>query len=64
MKSKEHSRHVIDKVVEKFKAGLGFKSVSQALNIKQSAVQAIIIKFNKNSTTPKPTKTSTLLLAV
>lgn len=33
MKTKEHTRQVRDKVVEKFKAGLGYKTITQALNI-------------------------------
>uniref|UniRef100_A0AAX7URY0 Transposase Tc1-like domain-containing protein n=1 Tax=Astatotilapia calliptera TaxID=8154 RepID=A0AAX7URY0_ASTCA len=51
MKSKEHSRQVRDKVTEKFKAGLGYKKISQALNIPRSTVQAIIQKWKEYGTT-------------
>ncbi|MGH0144695.1 UNVERIFIED_CONTAM: hypothetical protein FKN15_034030 [Acipenser sinensis] len=36
MKNKEHTRQVRDTVVEKFKAGFGYKKISQALNIPRS----------------------------
>ncbi|XP_070702922.1 chitin synthase chs-2-like [Pempheris klunzingeri] len=49
--SKEHTRQVRDKVVEKFKAGLGYKKISQALNISQSTVQSIIRKWKLYGTT-------------
>uniref|UniRef100_A0AAZ1XDH6 Transposase Tc1-like domain-containing protein n=1 Tax=Oreochromis aureus TaxID=47969 RepID=A0AAZ1XDH6_OREAU len=51
MKSKEHTRQVRDKVIEKFKAGLGSKKISQALNIPRSTVQAIIQKRKEYGTT-------------
>uniref|UniRef100_A0A669ESK4 Transposase Tc1-like domain-containing protein n=1 Tax=Oreochromis niloticus TaxID=8128 RepID=A0A669ESK4_ORENI len=51
MKSKEHTRQVRDKVIEKFKAGLGYKKISQALNIPRSTVQAIIQKWKEYGTT-------------
>jgi len=51
MKTKEHTRQVRDKVVEKFKAGLGYKSISQALNISRSTVQSIIRKWKEYGTT-------------
>ena len=42
MKNKEHTRQVRDTVVKKFKAGFGYKKISQALNIPMSTVQAVI----------------------
>ncbi|KAL0201197.1 hypothetical protein M9458_004384, partial [Cirrhinus mrigala] len=51
MKSKEHTRQVREKVIEKFKAGLGHKKISQALNIPWSTVQAIIQKWKEYGTT-------------
>uniref|UniRef100_A0A6I8Q9Z7 Uncharacterized protein n=1 Tax=Xenopus tropicalis TaxID=8364 RepID=A0A6I8Q9Z7_XENTR len=51
MKSKEHTRQVRDKVIEKFKAGLGYKKISKALNIPRSTVQAIIQKWKEYGTT-------------
>lgn len=38
--TKDRTRQVRDKVVEKFKAGLGCKKISQALNISRSTVQS------------------------
>ncbi|MGH0128846.1 UNVERIFIED_CONTAM: hypothetical protein FKN15_052903 [Acipenser sinensis] len=35
MKNKEHTRQVRDTVVEKFKAGFGYKKISQALHPKE-----------------------------
>ncbi|MCJ8737403.1 hypothetical protein PDJAM_G00023560 [Pangasius djambal] len=49
MKTKEHTRQVRDKVVEKFKAG--YKTISQALNISRSTVQSIIRKWKEYGTT-------------
>uniref|UniRef100_A0A803KA97 Transposase Tc1-like domain-containing protein n=1 Tax=Xenopus tropicalis TaxID=8364 RepID=A0A803KA97_XENTR len=51
MKSKEHTRQVRDKVIEKFKAGLGYKKISKALNIPRSTVQVIIQKWKEYGTT-------------
>ena len=51
MKTKELTRQFRDKVVEKFKAGLGYKKISQALNISRSTVQSIIQKWKKYGTT-------------
>ncbi|KAI4888921.1 hypothetical protein NFI96_005926 [Prochilodus magdalenae] len=45
MKTKEHTRQVRDTVVEKFKARFGYKTISQALNISRSTVQAIILSI-------------------
>uniref|UniRef100_A0AAY4CMC3 Transposase Tc1-like domain-containing protein n=1 Tax=Denticeps clupeoides TaxID=299321 RepID=A0AAY4CMC3_9TELE len=49
--SKEHTRQVRDKVIKKFKAGLGYKNISQSLNIPWSTVQAIIQKWKEYGTT-------------
>uniref|UniRef100_A0AAZ3Q4G5 Sleeping Beauty transposase HTH domain-containing protein n=1 Tax=Oncorhynchus tshawytscha TaxID=74940 RepID=A0AAZ3Q4G5_ONCTS len=57
MKNKEHTRQVRDTVVKKFKAGFGYKKISQALNIPRSTVQAIILKWKEYQTTanlPRP----------
>ncbi|CDQ94039.1 unnamed protein product [Oncorhynchus mykiss] len=51
MKNKEHTRQVRDTVVKKFKAGIGYKNISQALNIPRSTVQAIILKWKEYQTT-------------
>uniref|UniRef100_A0A6I8RU66 Transposase n=1 Tax=Xenopus tropicalis TaxID=8364 RepID=A0A6I8RU66_XENTR len=51
MKSKEHTRQVRDKVIEKFKADLGYKKISKSLNIPRSTVQAIIQKWKEYGTT-------------
>ena len=51
MKTKKHTRQVRDKVVEKYKAGLGYKNISQALNISQSTVLSIIRKWKAYGTT-------------
>ncbi|KAI4898647.1 hypothetical protein NFI96_026008 [Prochilodus magdalenae] len=63
MKTKEPTRQVRDTVVEKFKAGFGYKKISQALNISRSAVQVIILKWNEYQTTanlPRPSRPSKL----
>ena len=63
MKTKEHTRQVPDTVVEKFKAGFGYKKNSQALNISRSTVQAIILKWKEYQTTanlPRPGRPSKL----
>lgn len=51
MKFKEHTRQFRDKVVQKFKAGLGYTKISQALNISRNTVQSIIQKKKENGTT-------------
>uniref|UniRef100_A0A8C7MH88 SEC24 homolog D, COPII coat complex component n=1 Tax=Oncorhynchus kisutch TaxID=8019 RepID=A0A8C7MH88_ONCKI len=63
MKNKEHTRQVRDTVVKKFKAGFGYKKISQALNIPKSTVQAIILKWKEYQTTanlPRPGRPSKL----
>uniref|UniRef100_A0A8C7SEP5 Tc1-like transposase DDE domain-containing protein n=1 Tax=Oncorhynchus mykiss TaxID=8022 RepID=A0A8C7SEP5_ONCMY len=62
-KNKEHTRQVRDTVVKKFKAGFGYKKISQALNIPRSTVQAIILKWKEYQTTanlPRPGRPSKL----
>ncbi|CDQ58130.1 unnamed protein product [Oncorhynchus mykiss] len=57
MKNKEHTRHVRDTVVKNFKAGFGYKKISQTLSIPRSTVQAIILKWKEYQTTanlPRP----------
>ncbi|XP_061673321.1 histone-lysine N-methyltransferase EHMT2 [Syngnathoides biaculeatus] len=63
MKTKEHTRQIRDTVVEKFKAGFGYKKISQALNISRSTVQAIVLKWKEYQTTanlPRPGRPSKL----
>lgn len=54
MKSYECTRQLRDKVVEKFKAGLGYKKITQALNISRSTVQSIIRKWKEYGTANLP----------
>ncbi|XP_014829131.1 PREDICTED: zinc finger protein 594-like isoform X1 [Poecilia mexicana] len=51
MKTKEHSRQVKEKVVEKFKAGLGCKTISKSLKISHSSVEAIVQTWKEYGTT-------------
>ena len=51
MKTKEHSKHVRDKVVEKYRSGLGYKKISETLNIPRSTIKSIIKKFKEYGTT-------------
>ena len=54
MKAKKHTRQVRDKVVEKFKAGLGYKKNIPSLyplNNSRSTVQSIIRKWKECGTT-------------
>ena len=51
MKTKELTRQVRDKVVAKFEAGLGYKEITQALNISRSTIKSIIRKWKKYGTT-------------
>ena len=46
-KTKELSKQVRDKVVEKYRLGLGYKKTSETLNILQSTIKSII-KNGKN----------------
>jgi transposase len=51
MKTKELSKQVTDKVVEKYRSGLGFKKVSETLNIPQSTIKSIVKKWKEYGTT-------------
>ena len=51
MKTKELSKQVRDKVVEKYKSWLGYKKISETLNIPRSTVKAIIEKWKEYDTT-------------
>lgn len=51
MKTKELSKQVRDKVVEKYKSGLGYKKISKSLMIPRSTIKSIIIKWKEHGTT-------------
>ena len=51
MKTKELSKQVRDKVVEKHKSGLGYKRISTSLMIPRSTVRSIIAKWKEHGTT-------------
>ena len=51
MKTKELSKQVRDKVLEKHQSGLGYKKISQTLNIPRSTVKSIIKKWKEYGTT-------------
>ncbi|CAB1424958.1 unnamed protein product [Pleuronectes platessa] len=51
MKTKELTKQVRDKVVEKYEAGLGYKKISRALNISLSTIKSIIRKWIEYGTT-------------
>ncbi|MGH0116190.1 UNVERIFIED_CONTAM: hypothetical protein FKN15_000117 [Acipenser sinensis] len=51
MKTKELSKQVRDKVVEKYRSGLGYKKISKTLNIPRSTIKAIIKKWKEYGTT-------------
>ncbi|CAB1428463.1 unnamed protein product [Pleuronectes platessa] len=51
MKTKELTKQVRDKVVEKYEAGLGDKKISRALNISLSTIKSIIRKWKEYGTT-------------
>uniref|UniRef100_A0A673W276 Uncharacterized protein n=1 Tax=Salmo trutta TaxID=8032 RepID=A0A673W276_SALTR len=57
MKTKELSKQVRDKVVEKYRSGLGYKKVSETLNIRRSTFKSIIKKCREYGiTTNLPTE--------
>lgn len=60
VKTKEQSRQIRRKVGEKFKAGLGYNAISQALKISQSNVQFRI--WNSNLHNCRPTTIFNFLL--
>ena len=51
MKTKELSKQVRDKDVEKYRSGLGYKKISETLNIPRSTVKSIIQKWKEYVTT-------------
>ncbi|CAB1423276.1 unnamed protein product [Pleuronectes platessa] len=51
MKTKELTKQLRDKVVEKYEAGLGYKKISRALNISLSTIKSIIRKWKEYGTT-------------
>uniref|UniRef100_A0AAZ3PU73 Sleeping Beauty transposase HTH domain-containing protein n=1 Tax=Oncorhynchus tshawytscha TaxID=74940 RepID=A0AAZ3PU73_ONCTS len=51
MKTKELSKQVRDKVVERYRSGLGYKKISETLNIPQSTIKSIIKKWKEYGTT-------------
>ena len=51
MKTKELSKQVRDKVVEKYRSGLGYKKISKTLNIPRSTIKSIIKKLKEYGTT-------------
>ena len=52
MKTKELSEQVRDKVVEKYRSGLGCRKISKTLNIPRSTIKSIIKKWKEYGTTP------------
>jgi hypothetical protein len=52
MKTKELSKQVRGKVVEKHRSGLGYKKISEILNIPQSTIN---IHYLKNNMAPQQT---------
>ena len=53
MKTKELTKQVRDKVVEKYEAGLGYKKISRALNISLSTIKSIIRKWKEYMAQPQ-----------
>ena len=51
MKIKELSKQVRDKVVDKYRSGLGYKKISQTMNIPQHNIKSIIKKWKEYGTT-------------
>ena len=51
MKTKELSKQVRDRVVEKYRSGMGYKKISESLNIPRSTIKSIIKKWKDNGTT-------------
>ena len=51
MRTKELSKDLRDKVVERHRSGEGYKNISKALNIPQSTVKTIIKKWNGTTKT-------------
>jgi transposase len=51
MKTEELSKQVRDKVVEKYRSGLGYKNISETLNVPWSTIKCIIKTFKEYGTT-------------
>jgi transposase len=51
MKTKELSKQVRDKVVEKYRSGLGYKNRYETLNISGSTIKSIIKTWKEYGTT-------------
>ena len=51
MKTKELSKQVRDKVVEKYRSGFGYKKISETLNVPWSTIKYIIKKWKEYGTT-------------
>ena len=51
MSTKELSKDLWDKVVERHRSGDGYKNISKALNLPWSTVKTIIKKWNEHGTT-------------
>jgi DNA-directed RNA polymerase specialized sigma24 family protein len=47
MKAKELAKQVSDKVVDKYRSGLGYKKISESLNIPQNTFKSIIKKWKE-----------------
>ena len=50
----ELSKQVRDNVVEKYRSGLGYKKISETLNIPQTTIKSIIQKWKEYGTTNMP----------
>ena len=51
MKTKQLAEQVRNKVVEKYRSGLGYKKISETLNIPQSTIKSIVKKWKEYGTT-------------
>ncbi|MBN3288553.1 TCB1 transposase, partial [Polyodon spathula] len=57
MKTKEHSKQIWNKVLQKHQSGVGYKNISKALNIPRSTVKSIIKKWIEYGTTVNLSRT-------
>ena len=51
LKTKEYSKQVMGKVVEKYRSGLGSKNISETFNIPRSTIKSIIKKWKEYGAT-------------
>jgi len=51
MKTNKLSKEVMNKVVEKYKLGLGYRKLSKSLMIPGSTIKSIIFKWKEHGTT-------------